>query len=167
MKLFANRRIWLCAVLGAAVLAFFAWIYGWGGGPIQLLDFPAEDVEYIRLSDTLRAVEVRSPEDIQALMDAVNSFRHSGNQIKNHPFLLFGFAVGGTELYTFHVFLKNGEEVTLHFGSNQGGQDPADTEVSYWVEGQPSSRFGDTCRGSMELIYELMKQAQPVGVPSW
>ena len=167
MKLVSNRRIWLGGGLLAAVLAFCAWIYGWGGGPIQLLDFPAEDVEYIRLSDPRHAVEVTEPEEIQALMDAVNAFRHSGNQIKHHPFLLFGFAIGGTQLYTFHVFLKSGEEVTFCFGLNQGGQDPADTEVSYWVEGRPSSRFGSTCRGSMELIYQLLKTAPLAAAPSW
>lgn len=48
-----------------------------------------------------------------------------------------------------------------------GGQDPADTEVSYWIEGRPSSRFGSTCRGSMELIDDLLKRAPPVKAPSW
>lgn len=167
MKRFPFRRLWLPAALLAAVLAFFAWIYGWGGGPVNLLDFPAEDVARIRLSDSLRAAEVTEPEDIQALMDTVNSFRRSGNQLKHHPFLLFGFAIGGTELYTFRVFLKNGEEFAFCFGSSQGGQDPADTEVSYWVLDRPASRFGSTCRGSMELIYELLKRGNPVQAPSW
>lgn len=167
MKLVSNRRIWLGGGFLAAALAFCAWIYGWGGGPVNLLDFPAEDVERIRLSDSLRSVKVTEPEELRALMDAVNSFRHSGNQLKRHPFLLFGFAMGGTELYTFRVFLKNGAEFTACFGVSRGGQDPADTGVSYWVEDQPSSRFGSTCRGSMELIYELLRTAPPAAAPSW
>ncbi len=161
-------RKWLLPAGGLVLaLALLAWIYGWGGGPINALDFPAEDVDHIRLSDPLSAVELTEPEDIQALLDAVNAFRHSGNMLKDHPGLLFGFALGGTKLYTVKVFLKSGEEVTLRFGLNKGGQAAADTEVSYRVEGRPASRFGDTCRGSMELIYELMKQARPVQTPSW
>lgn len=166
MKLISNRRIWLAGGL-AAVLALFAWIFGWGGGPINLLDVPAEDVEHIRLSDGLRAADVTEPEELQALIGTVNSFRKSGNNLKHHPFLLFGFATGGTRLYTFRVFLKSGEEFIVCFGLNHGGQDPADTEVSYWIEGRPSSRFGSTCRGSMELIDDLLKRAPPVKAPSW
>lgn len=154
-------RKWVFPAGGLALLlVFFAWIYGWGGGPINLLDFPVEDVARVRVSQGLRAAEVTEPEDIQALMDAVNAFRHSGNEIKNHPALLFGIAMGGTQLYVFHVYFKNGEEFTLCFGLNKGGQDPADTEVSYWIPDEPSSRFGSTCRGSMELIEELLDRGQ-------
>lgn len=154
---------WLIPAGGLALLlAFFAWIYGWGGGPINLLDFPVEEVARIRVSQSLRLAEVTEPEDIRALMDAVNAFRHSGNQIKDHPALLFGFAMGGTQLYEFHVFFKNGEEFTFCFGLNKGGQNPANTEVSYWIPGEPSSRFSSTCRGSMELIDELLDRGYSV-----
>lgn len=154
-------RKWVFPVGGLALLlAFFGWIYGWGGGPINLLDFPVEEVARIRVSQSLRVAEVTEPEDVQALMDAVNAFRHSGNSIKDHPALLFGFALGGTQLYEFHVFFKNGEEFAFCFGLNKGGQTASDTEVSYWVPGEPSSRFDRTCRGSMELIEELLDRGQ-------
>nr|WP_325237911.1 hypothetical protein [uncultured Oscillibacter sp.] len=162
MKVFSNRRIWLGGGLLAAALAFCAWIYGWGGGPIRLLDVPAEDVARIELSSSGRAAVVTESEELQVLMDTVNAFRHSGNEIKNHPALLFGAALGGTKLYEFRILFKSGEEFAFCFGLNKGGQDPADTEVAYWIPGRPSSRFGSTCRGSMERIDELLEEGRSV-----
>lgn len=162
-----SRKWFLPAGGLVLLLALFAWIYGWGGGPVNLLDFPAEDVARVRLSDPLHAVELTETEDIRALLDAVNAFRRSGNQLKDHPGLLFGLALGGTKLYTFEVFLKNGEAFTACFGLNKAGQPAEDTEVGYWVPGRPSGPFGNTCRGSMELIYEWMDQAPLVESPSW
>lgn len=40
--------------------AFFAWISGWGGGPLNL--FPAEEAVRISLSGELRAIEPADPE---------------------------------------------------------------------------------------------------------
>ena len=105
---------------------------------------------------------VTEPEELQVLMDTVNAFRHSGNEIKNHPALLFGAALGGTKLYEFRILFKSGEEFAFCFGLNKGGQDPADTEVAYWIPGRPSSRFGSTCRGSMERIDELLEEGRSV-----
>ncbi len=45
MNRFIKNPKWLIrGALLAVVLAFFAWIYGWGGGDIQVMNFTAEDV---------------------------------------------------------------------------------------------------------------------------
>lgn len=134
-------------------------MYGWGGTSIDVMDFSSADVDYIRLNDGLHAVTLDEKEDIQVVIDNVNSFRRTGNDIKR--FLPFGgFASGGTVLYEFHVYFTNGNDFILCFGINKAEQDPLDTEVCYWVQSPKKSKlfpFSDTCRGSMELFYELLK----------
>ena len=148
----AKKRVGLL-ILGAAALCFCAWAFGWGGGPIDVMDFSAEDVDRIELSETLvdsgPASPVTEPADIQALIDSVNAFRRTGNSIR----YLFrdGIGAGGSVLYTFHVYLKSGEEYILNFASNRA-QEPADTEVSYWVY-PAEGLFEDTCRGSLEVYW--------------
>ena len=65
------------------------------------MNFTAEDVERLTLSQSgyTYAVEVTEKEDIQAVIDMVNSFRHTGNELKHG--LRFGY--GGTCLYEFDV----------------------------------------------------------------
>ena len=93
------------------------------------MNFTAEDVERLTLSQSgyTYAVEVTEKEDIQAVIDMVNSFRHTGNELKHG--LRFGY--GGTCLYEFDKKNKNGEEFPFSFGSNNGEQPVSDTEVSY------------------------------------
>ena len=157
MKRIPKRQKWLAAgVLAlAAVLLLCAWMFGWGQGSIQVMDFSADAVERIELSCTMpnsHRTVVQDKEDIQALIDSVNAFQHTGNDLK----YLFrsGLFSGGTVLYEFHVFLTNGEELLLSFGDNSGGQDLSDVEVSYWISGT-EHLFGNTCRGSLEVFWSL------------
>ena len=77
-------------VVVALLLLIFGslfWIYGWGCGEIHLMDFDAEEVSYIELYSidsvfNCNAVAVTEKEDIQSLIDLVNSFRHCGNELK-------------------------------------------------------------------------------------
>ena len=163
MNRFIKNPKWLIrGALLAVVLAFFAWIYGWGGGDIQVMNFTAEDVERLTLSQSgyTYAVDVTEKEDIQAVIDMVNRFHHTGNELK-HGFL---FGTVGTCLYGFHVYLKNGEEFPFFFGSNNGEQPVSDMEVSYWVyQGPEISRApSKLCRGSMELFFEMYEKYRPV-----
>lgn len=157
-----NPKWIICGAFLAAILAFFAWIYGWGGGEIHAMNFSAEDVERLTLSQSgyTYAVEVTGKEDIQAVIDMVNSFRHTGNELKHG--LRFGY--GGTCLYEFDVYLKNGEEFPFFFGSNSGDQPVSDMEVSYWVyqETKISRAPSKLCRGSMELFFEMYEKYRPV-----
>lgn len=157
MKHIPKGQKWLAAgvLVLAAVLLLCAWMFGWGRSSIQVMDFSADAVERIELSCTLpnsHRTVVRDQEDIQALIDSVNAFQHTGNELKN----LFrsGVFSGGTVLYEFHVFLDNGEELLLLFGDNGGGQDPSDLVVSYWLSGT-DHWFSNTCRGSLEVFWSL------------
>ena len=96
----------------------------------------------------------------EAVIDMVNRFHHTGNELK-HGFL---FGTGGTCLYGFHVYLKNGEEFPFFFGSNNGEQPVSDMEVSYWVyQGPEISRApSKLCRGSMGLFFEMYEKYRPV-----
>ena len=98
------------------------------------MNFSAEDVERLTLSQSgyTYAVEVTEKEDIQAVIDMVNSFQHTGNELK-------------------HGFL---------FGSNSGEQPVSDMEVSCWVY-QISRVPSKLCRGSMELFFEMYKKYKP------
>ena len=52
------------------------------------MNFTAEDVERLTLSQSgyTYTVEVTEKEDLQAVIDMVNSFQHTGNELK-HGFL--------------------------------------------------------------------------------
>lgn len=153
-----------CAIL-ILIVFLCSWAYGWGGKNIDIMDFDADDVNHIDLGGNISGryytVTVSEKDDIQAIIDAVNAFRHTGNEVKY--ILKYGIGVGrgGTALYSFDVYLSNGENYAAYLASNNGGQDPSNTEVSYWVA-QPDEQtwfpFADTCRGSMELFYNLLEE---------
>ena len=142
------------------VLALCAWLFGWGRGDINVLEFSASEVERIELSctdtkrvDLYRAV-ITEKDDIQALINSVNSFQYTGSAVKE--LFRYGFGgIGGTVLYEYTVYLSNGDTFLLSFGNNNGEQELSDMEVVYSV-GQ--SDKASTCRGSMELFYELYEK---------
>ncbi|MCI8399296.1 MAG: hypothetical protein HFF90_07845 [Oscillibacter sp.] len=155
------RTRWLLSGALLVALIFFAWVYGWGGGPINVMNFSAEDVDYIKIYGPIQVAKVSEKDEIQSVIDAVNSFRHTGNELKLIP--KYGLFLGGTALYEFRVFLLDGEEFEVTFGLNNASQPPADTEVSYWFPGRGKIiPFSSTCRGSMELFYELLEKGSKV-----
>lgn len=152
-----NRKTKLLLLSGlvlAGLLALCAWLFGWGGGEIRVLEFSPEEVERIELSHTnvnlpMERVVVTDKDDIQKILDGVNSFRFTGSSIKD--LFRYGLFSGGSVLYEFDVFLADGGEESLTFASNNGDQPMGDMEVGYWIGEGPSS----TARGSMEFFAQF------------
>jgi len=161
MKRMTKKRGWLvvCGVVLAAGLVLCAWIFGWGRGDINVMEFSADAVDHIELYCTvprlgLHKAAVTEKDDIQALIHSINSFSHTGNAIKE--ILKGSIMSGGSTLYTFYVYFLNGEDLQLTFASNSGEQEISNMEVMYWIgQENNSKRIPNTCRGSMELFYEL------------
>jgi len=148
MKSFVKKHLWPFAGAAlAAVLALCAWTFGWFGGTIDVMDFTAEEVECIELHHywlSEERVTVTEKADMQALIDAVNGFRNTGTMLKHPKKLIPG---GGELWYGITVYLKNGEIDWLMLSQLNGRTNISNMEMQY-------GRFG-TCRGSMELFYEL------------
>jgi len=161
MKQILKKHKWLLLGTALAVLcALCAWIYGWGGGNIDMIDFDAEHVDRVQfgftITDYLDGVTITEKEDIQTIIDSINSFRHTGNELKD--FFKFGPFPGGTVLYEFVFYLSDGTEFVFCFGANSH-RDLSDIEVSYWVYQQGHrNRISPTCRGSLEPFYELYEK---------
>ena len=162
-RLSKKRTISVIAVL-VFILALCAWLFGWGRGDINVLEFSAGEVERIELSctdtkrvDLYRAV-VTEKDDIQALINSVNSLQHTGSGVKE--LFKYGIGSGGTILYEYSVYLSNGDTFTLCIASLGTVQDLSDMEATYWVDDQPDKTkwISDTCRGSMEFFYELYEK---------
>lgn len=65
MNRFIKNPKWLIrGALLAVILAFFAWIYGWGGGDIQVMNFTAEDVERLTVGLLTKYAPSRRKYDI-------------------------------------------------------------------------------------------------------
>ena len=78
MKLLRRKRN--LALLAAAILVLGIWVFGWGGGPIHVLRVSPEEVDHIRISATIvdsHAITVTEPEDIQFVIDTINSFSYA------------------------------------------------------------------------------------------
>lgn len=162
MKTLSKKQMLSAAIALAVILALCAWIFGWGRGDINVMEFSANEVNRIELYCTdvrvgLHYAVVTEKDDIQALIDSVNSFQHTGSAVKD--LFRYGIGIGGTLMYDFDVYLTNGETFPLRFGSNNGEEERSNMEVHYWVYQQGESKLiPDTCRGSMELFYELYEK---------
>lgn len=155
------KKVWvICAAL-VVVLFLGFWIWGWGGDAIDVLEFDAGSVSYIDLYSTdqvfhCSTVSVTEKEDIQALIDLVNSFRYAGNELKS---VLKGeMGMGGSVVYEFNVFFTDGETFPLAFFSNDT-RDLSDMELAYRLTSQDDQPLvGPLCRGSLELFYEMREK---------
>lgn len=162
MKRSPLKRKWIFAGLILMIaLGLCAWLFGWGGGNINVIPFDANDVEHIELygiyRGAMRSAYLTETEDIQSLIDSVNSFRYSGSGLKD--IFKYGIGIGGTSLYEIEIYPRNGDRFTVCFGSNKGGQDPANTEVGYWVYNKIQiDGFSKMCRGSMQVIYGFLER---------
>ena len=153
----------LC-LLPVASLCFCAWLFGWGKGTIDVIDFSADDVDYVRLGCAQLyfedAAEIRDPGEIQALIDAANAMKHTGSSFKR--VLQYGLGVGGSMLHEHAFFMKNGDRVIVTFSSCNGVRPISDLDLSYWVTLPNGERIsGNTCRGSLEVFYELHQTYLP------
>ena len=148
----------------AVTLCFCAWLFGWGRGSIDVIDFSADQVDYVRLYCAQLSfedvAEVRYPEEIQALIDSANALRHTGSDFKR--ILQYGLGVGGSMLHEYAFFLKNGATFVVTFSSNNGERPISDMDLSYWATLPNGKRIsGSTCRGSLEVFYELHQKYLP------
>ena len=161
MNFFRSKRN--LALLASAFLLLGIWGFGWGGGPIRVIQVPPEEVDYIELYYTRvnpYPVSVTDPQDIQTVLDGVNALRYTGNQIRTLPLLpvfLFTGGMGGTTVYEITVHLTDGSALLLSLYSSN--VDPQDMEMDYELQplGQQDDGFPllNTCRGSMEWFYAL------------
>lgn len=163
MKRFQLRKKTLSLLL-ASVLCFCAWLFGWGRGTIDVIDFSADQVDYVRLSCAQlyseAAAEIRDPEEIQALIDSANALQHTGSSFKR--VFQYGLGVGGSKLHEHAFFLKSGDTFILTFSSNNGERPISDMDLSYWATLPNGERIsGSTCRGSLEVFYELHQKYLP------
>ena len=153
MKRLTGKQTWfLAGVALAAVAALGCWMFGWFGGTIDVMDFSADEVESIGLYQYWLGENesvVTEKEDIQALMDEVNGFRHTGTMLKYPKKLLPG---GGETWYEITVHFADGKDCSFVF--TQLKKDLMVPEAEW--------RYGGfrTCRGSMELFHALHEKYQ-------
>lgn len=155
------KRKWISVGLILIIaLGFCAWMFGWGGGNINVIPFDADDVEHIELfgvrCGAMRSAYLTEAEDIQALIDSVNSFRYSGSGLKD--IFKYGIGSGGTLLYLIRIYPHHGERFTVCFGLSDSDQDPSNTEVSYKVYNSLIEGFSKNCKGSMQVIYDFLER---------
>lgn len=116
MKHILLRKKWIfLGIILVAVLAFCAWIYGWGGGDINVIPFDANDVERIELNGifrgTSRSALITERDEIQGVIDSINTFQRSGSDLKN--IFKYGIGLGGTSLYEIGIYPLDGERFIL------------------------------------------------------
>ena len=116
MKHILLRKKWIfLGIILVAVLAFCAWIYGWGGGDINVIPFDANDVERIELNGIFRGPSrsalITERDEIQGVIDSINTFQRSGSDLKN--IFKYGIGLGGTSLYEIGIYPLDGERFIL------------------------------------------------------
>lgn len=159
MKRWSKRKKLLGLL--AVALCFCAWLFGWGRGTIDVIDFSSDDVDYVWLYcaqlSSEGVSEIRDSKEIQELIDSANALQHTGSRFKR--VLQYGLGVGGSKLHEHAFFLKNGDRVIVTFASCNAKRPISDLDLSYWVTLPNGERIsGSTCRGSLEVFYELHRK---------
>ena len=80
---FVTGKLKILVILFVIAAPIF-WYWFWGWGTLHIIDFSAQDVEYVNISCShLRKIgTVRDPEEIQALIDEANSMQNRGTSLK-------------------------------------------------------------------------------------
>ena len=161
MKSFRSKQN--LALLAAAILVLGIWVFGWGGGSIRVIRVSPDEVDHIRISATIvdsHAITVTEPEDIQFVIDTINSFSYTGNNLK--CILRGELFLSGTLLYELNFSLRNGDAFSLCLASNNS-TDLSDMELTYWIHDENRFPISSMCRGSMEwydTLYEAYSTSQ-------
>ena len=150
-----NKKPWLIGTTSFTIVAILllAWLYGWGGDDINVMNFDADDVVSIKMGATLFEFEpfvVTDKEDIETVIDKVNGLQYAGKSIRQ--VLKYGLFSGGSVLYEFGVELTTGEEFYFCIAVNKGYTPGEDVEGSYWGSEHES---GNMCKGSIDWFYAL------------
>ena len=173
-----KRRRWLIlgVLLLAAVLMVGRWIYGWGGGDIDILDFSAEEVERVEFytdnvtiaanyatefDDGFGVSVVTEPEDIQLIIDQIDSLQYAGNEIRDY--IEHGIGIGGTVHYDADFYFRDGTNLRVILSSNSGSQPVSDRILGYSLVPAAKKGFlGKNARGSLKWFYDLYEKYRPI-----
>ena len=166
----------LSIVIPLVIIALGRWIYGWGGGDIDILDFSAEGVERVELytdnvmiaanyatefDDGFGVSVVTEPEDIQLIIDQIDSLQYAGNDIRDY--IEHGIGIGGTVHYDTDFYFRDGTELGVTLSSNSGSQPVSDRILGYSLVPAAKKEFlGKNARGSLEWFYDLYEKYRPI-----
>lgn len=151
-----RRGLIISVALILLVVLTFWWLFGWGGGNINIMDFEADDVASMKLGATISGYDVFCPtdkEDIQTVIDEVNGFQHAGKAVRQY--MEYGFNSGGAILYEFGIELTDGQELYYCFATRDGIAPGEDIEGSYWGT---IPKEGNMWRGSMDWFHALYEK---------
>ena len=154
-----KAMLFLASVALLAIAATASWIFGWTEGSLHALDFDAGAVEQIVFScDNAQIVStnISDPEDIQALIDTINSFEHKGNMLRKGFSAAFSSSSGGHILYVFQVMMKTGESVEIVLAQQENGyfSPEEDRDMSFYCSTEKVSPL-PLCRGNVALFFNL------------
>ena len=154
-----KKRILPIARLLLVIAAPFLWYWLFGWGTVHIIDFSAQEVEYVQISCSHcpgRGTIYDSGE-IQALIDEANAMQNKGTNLKK---ILRGIGMGGGVLYDCDFYLVDGREFLLTYFSSKFDEPVSNRELSYWYRDSPTGKHivGPMCRGSLEVYFRLFEK---------
>lgn len=162
-----KRRMFLvaiCVLLMILVPFLWYWLFGWG--TIEVINFSASDVEYVKISCSHYSEygTIFDPVEIQSLIDEANAMKNKGSDLKT---MVDGVFMGGAVLYEITFHLNDGTEFLLTFCSSTTNTLISDMELNYWYYCSPSGERinGTMCRGSLEVYFELFEKYTHISPP--
>ena len=99
-----KKRVLPIARLLLVIAAPFLWYWLFGWGTVHIIDFSAQEVEYVQISCSHYPERgaIYDPGEIQALIDEANAMQNKGTSLK---LLLHGIGMGGSILYDCDFYL--------------------------------------------------------------
>ena len=154
-----KKRILPIARLLLVIAAPFLWYWLFGWGTVHIIDFSAQEVEYVQISCSHcpgRGTIYDSGE-IQALIDEANTMKNKGTNLKK---IFRGIGMGGVVLYDCDFYLVDGTEFLLTYFSSKFDEPASNRELSYSYRFSPTGEdnVGPMCRGSMEVYFQLFEK---------
>lgn len=145
----------LLLVIAAPFLWY--WLFGWG--TVHIIDFSAQEVEYVQISCSHYPERgaIYDPGEIQALIDEANAMQNKGTSLK---LLLHGIGMGGSILYDYDFYLTDGTEFSLTFASGASGDPVSAKDLTCWYRFSTTEEdtVGPMCRGSLEVYFRLFEK---------
>lgn len=153
-----QKQLAVIGIIAAiAMPLLWYWLFGWG--TIDVIDFSADDVEYVQISCSHYAERgtIYDRAEIQSLIDEANAMQNKGSTVKK---LLRGIGMGGDVLYDYDFYLTDGKEFLLTFCSDDADAPLSNKELSFWYRFSPTGKqiFGPMCKGSLEIYFDLFEK---------